>query len=154
MKPNPVIRNSVPRYEEAAEEKEVGENGDDNSVSEHDVRDDAGEKGDEAAAGPEGGEDDEKEKDEAFRATRKADGEECGGGEGGGKEDKGWEANNGVGEDVGRATVGIVGCFSHEDVAFLKEDGECVGASVEHRRHGNGKEAHPFLHESTTLVSI
>lgn len=55
MEPDPVIGDSITVDEEATEEKEVSENCDDNGVSEHDVRNDAGEKCDEGASGPEGG---------------------------------------------------------------------------------------------------
>lgn len=42
MEPKPVARDSVAVYEEAAEEEEIGQDGDDDGVPEHDVRNDAG----------------------------------------------------------------------------------------------------------------
>jgi len=42
MEPKPVARDSVAVYEEAAEEKEIGQDGHDDGIPEHDVRNDAG----------------------------------------------------------------------------------------------------------------
>lgn len=116
VEPYPVGGDAVPGDEEAAEEEEVGEDGDHDGVAEHDVGDDPGEEGDEGAAGPKGGGDDEEEEEEAVEAARQADRVVGYGGEGEGEEDDGGDGGEGVGEDVGRAAVGVVGCFSHEDV--------------------------------------
>ncbi|GFZ14841.1 ABC-2 type transporter family protein [Actinidia rufa] len=102
VEPEPVGRNSVAVDEEAAEEEEVAEDGDDDRVSNNDVRDHAGEERYEGASGPEGGEDHEKVEEEPRDAPAEAHPKE------------------------GGAAIGIIGGFAHENVAFMKEHWEVL----------------------------
>ena len=48
-------------------------------------------------------------------------------------------------ENVGGSAIGVVSCFSHEDVTLLEEDGYGFRAGVECGGHGEGKESQAFL---------
>ena len=70
MEPEPVGGNSVTFDEEAAKEEEVGEDCDNDHVSDNDVGDHAGEERYEGTSGPEGGEDHEEVEEEHGEAPR------------------------------------------------------------------------------------
>lgn len=48
-------------------------------------------------------------------------------------------------KNVRGPAVGVVGGFSHENVAFLEENWDGLGARVECGGHGEGEKAQPLL---------
>ncbi|PNT71941.1 LOW QUALITY PROTEIN: hypothetical protein BRADI_2g37631v3 [Brachypodium distachyon] len=145
MEPDPVIRDPVAVDEEPGEEQEVCQDRHNHRVAEHDVRHDGREERDEAAPGPERSEDDEGEEAEGRRAAGQPDGEEGGDGEGEREDDERREGDDGVGQHVGGAAVGVVRRLPEVDVALLDEHRQRVGADVEHGGHPHGEEPHTLL---------
>ena len=140
VEPNPVVRDPVAVDEEAGEEEEVGEDGDDHRVAQHDVRHHRREERDEAAARPEGCQDDEHEEEERRRAAGQPHRPERGDRERQRQEHQRRERDHGVGKHVRDAAVRVVRRLAQVDVPLLHEHRERVGAHVEHGGHAHGEE--------------
>ncbi|BAS92007.1 Os05g0120050, partial [Oryza sativa Japonica Group] len=145
VEPDPVAGDAVAVDEEAGEEQEVGEDGDDHRVSQHDVRHHRGQERHEPAPRPERRQHGQREEGERRATAGEPDGEEGGHRERQRQHHQRRERDGGVGHHVGESPVRVVRRFPEVDVALLDEHRQRVGADVEHGGHGHGEEAETLL---------